>query len=93
MELCVDDQEEVRAGACRVCGAGRFSLDHAIGRADSSLQCECETANRNAADPGTVRFPSGAVFLANPDRGRTGKREAGGLKIESDLILVLSSGI
>ena len=90
--ICVDDQKEVRAGSYRVCVAGRFSLDHAIRRADSSLGLECETAKRHAAGSGTVRVSSGTVFLANPDRGRTGKREAGRLNIDlADLILALSS--
>src|SRR6266849_8552943 len=89
--LCVDHQEEVRAGSDRVCGAGRFSLDHAVGRADSSLGLECETAKRHAADFGTVRLSSGTVFLANPNRGRAGGHEADGLNIDSaDLILALS---
>jgi len=60
-----DDQEEVCAGVDRVCGAGTFSLDHAVGRADSSFQRERETANRDADDPGIIRIPCGAVFLAN----------------------------
>src|SRR6266849_5712828 len=89
--LCVDHQKEVRVGSCRVCGAGRFSLDHAVGRADSSLGLECETAKRHAAGSGTVRVSSGTVFLANPDRGRTGKREVGRLNIDlANLILALS---
>ena len=76
----VDDQEEVRAGFDRLRGARRFSLDHAVGRADSSLQWKCETEDRNTDYPGTVCFPNVAALLANPDRRRAGRREAGGLK-------------
>src|ERR1019366_1294798 len=47
----------------------------------SNLQRERETAQRDAADPGTVRFSSGTVFLANPDRGRAGEREARRLRL------------
>ena len=75
----VDDQEEVRAGDDRVCGTGRAGLDNAAGRSDTSLQCERETADRDAGDPGTVRVSRGAVLLADADRGGARGREAGGL--------------
>src|ERR1039457_7214208 len=81
--MCSDKKKEVRPSSDRVCGPRHFGLDHAVGRADSGLQCECTAANRNAADSGTVRVSGGTLFLAHADRGRAGEREAGGLKIDS----------
>ena len=76
-----DDEKEVRAVFDGLRGARRFSLDHAVGRADSSLQRERKIAHRNVIDLGIVRFSGGTVLLANPDRRRAGEREARRLRL------------
>ena len=77
-----DDQEEVRAGFDRVCGVGRFSVDDVVERADSSLQRKCESAGRDAGDSRDIRVSVGDVFLADADRRRARRREAGGLEFD-----------
>ena len=68
----VDDQEEVRTGSRRICGARCFGLDNAVRRGDSDCGLESEAANGNADDSGVAGFQVGLVLLADEDRRAVG---------------------